>query len=484
MRGFSLVEVVIGLGISAAVIYSGTIFMQSHFEVHEKLNEKRDADIKSVHHKFFSKKFNALLDNAGISVHYFKLPITLSESAAHCGESHGGGCFMTLNEKGIRGSIFDGGDSSRGPLVKRGNKSSVNFFSDEALPRQLKSLDKARDEKRSIVLMKTVQYQKNVRKSAGKRYMVGWALKNPASPPFTVMTRIKNSFYLQMHEANAILPTSQDYSESDKEKLRSHFFVNAYNFGSDASYGEHVEDHSGMFYLYYASNIPQIYGVIYIKSIIKCKSESGGKEAVNPECENFYKLLMNEKDGFNLEDAENIDKKSQVLSYYLAQSSNPTDKITSFFPQKNDLKGMDLSSGLWVLQEAKGHPYFPYRTASLVAVDDDGNPTAIEGVSEQPISIASLMADFHTDRDTAVRIMGVSMVPITFYKFFLQTSGDDKDLVMISDVSERKGKSPRVVIRSLLDEARVVFARQLGTLRVSAFIFDDQEKESQEEVEH
>lgn len=475
-NGFSLIEIVVGTALSAIAIYSAQDFMFTFKETKSQLNEKSEEDIKSVHHKFFSTKFISILDDANVSVNYFVLPIKLPASEKdHCA-SVAGGCFMTLDQN----SQISGLDKSIVKTKSGENVSGLNFFNDQKNTVELKEF--AHIKNHHLLTLRPAYYKKYVRRSKDKRYFIGWSLVDESTPPFYVMTRTTSKFYFN---TGLVLGSQPDAAHSI---VKGSVIAKPYNFN-----GKNQElsfNYKKMHYLFYESYYPHIYWMSYVHNINHCHDKTSKDEMkFTPDCLKYCAEIS----GIG-------DLTSEMLSQGLVKTTcNPRHQFllnlkggssslnTDFFttPSQAGLDPIDL----WLGQGPTNFfPYFPHKTLSLVRKTSSGK-SAMRHMNTHPLNPVYLMNEFAAqegDRNSSHPSRGISAVPVIFHKFmFSQTKQDGtKDLVMTSDVRQRANKPPQVVIRSLLPKARVVFARQLGTMRIYAFIFDNDKKEDADEAKN
>lgn len=492
--GFSLVEIMVGTVLTTVIVYGATSVTHSHYESSRHLKKKSEGDERSVNNKFFSRKFISLLDDSDISVRYFKLPIKLSSESPHCGEVASGGCFMSLNEKGKISSVFDDGNGGTFHPLKVTDVSGIgiNFFNDESTPRDLRKLSVVGDVDKQVISLNPVKYNSKVRMSVKKKYYVGWKLGDNESSAFPIMSRTKNKFFLSVPSSSIEV----GHNNFDHEAHSKKFFAEVVNFGDDNNLSEEegggeLEDYTDMFYLYYKSNDPSIWGVFLLESIMKCKKEGdgGNDKSFEQKCKNHYESLLGTTtvdwnaacDGGEESSGKCAIRKDAELKlgdYHLVTISDPSTRIAEFLPKAGSDNGI-VSEELWLDQSGEDYPYFPYKTSSVVK--GDGSPLSPLEHLDAPTSPHALI---HSLQDKDMRVI---LFPVVFHKFFLKNRGEHKDLMTISDIEKRDGKIPDVVVRSLLSKAKVIFARQLGTMRISSFIFDnkkeDEENEEQEEDE-
>lgn len=488
--GFSLVEIMVGMVLTTVIVHGATAVTHSHYESSRHLKKKVEGDERSMNNKFFSRKFISLLDDSDISVRYFKLPIKLSNKSHHCGEAKSGGCFMSLNEKGEISSVYDGdSDSETFNPLKVEEVTGINFFNDESTPRDFRKLPVVGDIDKQVISFSPVKYNSKVRMSAKKKYYVGWKLGDDKKSPFTIMSRTKNKFFLSV-PSSSIEAGHQSFDPTDHSKK---FFAEVVNFGDDSNLSEEggeLEDYTNMFYLYYKSNDPGIWGVFFLDSIMKCKKEGDGNHATfEQDCKNHYESLgttvnwnaaCDHNENSSGDCSTRRDAELKLEDYHLVEISDPSEAIAEFLPKAGSDDGIVSEGELWLDQSSEDYPYFPYKTSSVV---EDASASLKKKLKhlDAPTSPHALIYSFkEEDKDKDVRVI---LFPVVFHKFFLKNRGEHKDLMTISDVKKRGGKSPDVVVRSLLSEAKVIFARQLGTMRISSFIFDNKKEEENEEQE-
>lgn len=501
MSGFSLMEIMVSVGIGAAVIYAATQIMDTSFDSKEYLKKEREADVRSLTYSNFSNRFINLMNRASISVNYFKLPVYYEATDDHCGNT-ANGCFMSLDTNGNVGVAINNGKDPFEVDISGG----VNFYSDEDLFLNTSSIKG----NLSNVHFKRIKYKKYIRKSKDKRYFVGWSLVEDGSTPFTMMSRIKNRFYFSVNQNEAMAIFSDSLEESQIKELRTKFFAKLHNFGDNEKFGDTAADHTGMFYLYYNVMYPGAWSMVYIdgpgggedvddggssesssgSKIIKCRSGDG----IDDACTAFYKLsrgMTAIADGSEeaTETDKSIAEREDYLSgMYLLEISDPDEpaengKIPMSFLPSIDI---DATKFFWLNDQKPEHPYFPYKSASLVdasSIADDGNMANIApayGLSKAPASPSFLLNSFHVDAADPNVSSGSNMVvhlfPVLLHKFYLISSSSDKKRLVIKS---NKSKNPTTLITGLLPDSRVVFARQLGTTRISAFIFNNDEEESE-----
>ena len=448
--GFSFVELVVSVGLTGMIFYYGANALDTHFKSKQQIKKDQKRDQRSAAHTLFSNKFIDLMNNADISVNYFKVPVEFDIAIGNCGErQEDGGCFMSLNEQG------EIGDVNEADIKWPSGKQNINFYKDETIEQNIVILKS----KLSNIKFENVDYKSAIRSSAEKRYFVGWKLQNTdVLKAFPVMSRISNRFYFQIPQGSANLITQDENLPvgCNIDDYKKKFFATLKNFGADKQYGEEAQDHNEMFYMYYNVQYPSVYHILKVEKILKC-----GNTINENDCKEMFKCFTGNPQPTT----------ADIRDKYLITIVDGTGEIKNFLPK------IEVAQP-WLLDQKKEYPYFPYQTSSLVDGDSvTSTPAPAFGLDVTPVNPTFLLNTFHvhaTDpNSSAGSNLRVHMFPIILHKFYLKPNANgSKNLVHKKFISEAGGNEMRL-INNLLPDSKVIFARQLGTMRISAFIFDN-----------
>jgi len=325
-KGFSTVEVVLSIGIGAALLAGGLyVVSDAGFYRTDSAHSKRKFMQKTIREKRaklsrhpYAKKFTEVINRSGISRSYFKMPVSFRGLSDHCGKkqtsAQPNGCFMKLSfhssNDAKQGQPKFEGIQAQDILLKttikgKGKVASINFFRDEATT--IKTEDNgtpiaAAIEKKlfpsnseggsfSLNILPSLDYKTKVYQSRDSRYFVGYRLtgddidKNKAktNEAFYIMTHAEDSFYF---EIDSYRGTTKDMitervgqcnnrNEAATKKFLEKVDQKLLVFVPKKFNNEKMlEKYKDQFYLFFYPNNPMLYYIGYIKKFNKCTNSS------------------------------------------------------------------------------------------------------------------------------------------------------------------------------------------------------------------
>ncbi|MCY4380826.1 MAG: hypothetical protein OXC40_04580 [Proteobacteria bacterium] len=459
--GFSLAEMIIATGMFAGLIYLGAQSLTSHVQ-EDRVQEQRTEALHMVRHKHFSVNFLDVMKRSAVSMDYTKLFVNYTNN---CTTKDNGPCFFTLNKKGIRGAF----DSN---LVKSPRGQGIHFFSDRILSPQRYQDNNNVYIKKAVgtwryFMPKKARYAKKLLASKDQRYFAGWSLKD---------TDKKHAFYI-MSSPKTKMSTFQVSNPSGRTITDEGA---KYNYKSlvlpnnpeefEKNFAEIKSDYENRYYLAYYSLIPEMHYIIKIKSFMSCKN--GNK--LKKECKEVLDSAAPNRNT----DAEK-ERHEIHLNHYLVELSKCTIMgCSQFFKEFPNNRGN--RTGFFGVPASEFNFFFIDKFSVDLTKDSPGDPDyadlmLLQKPSQNPHFFANLPVMVGV-----TRVAEVIMYPLQFNRFYLEQSGDAKKLIMesydsVSDPNNTHSKK-RVVVKALNKEAKVVFARKLGSAQFSAFIFDHKKK--------
>ncbi|MCY4380824.1 MAG: hypothetical protein OXC40_04570, partial [Proteobacteria bacterium] len=483
-KAFSLVELIITLGLFVPVLTLGsqtlcdTVLSGICGSDGSSLAERTHA-LHMVRHKHFSVHFLDVMKRSAVSMNYTKLFVKYGED---CMNIDNGPCFFTLDKDGARDSF----DATT--LVKEPRGEGIHFFSDRVLstkPTTDNVYIRKKYSEGEFFVPKKARYENAVLSSAEKRYFAGWSLKKPGKQnPFYVMSAPKlklESFVIDGLSGRTKDTTpANNYSALILPRSLSEFEGH-----------KNISSYENRYYLAYFSLVPEAHFVMKIEKLESCNQIPGddNNKAITPNCKNALDAVTTLSDPVDQDKNEKTPQQIRYeshVNHYLAkltQCGTRGDGCSKFF---KDFPKPINRTGLF--DAAMNDFNFFFVDKFNVKMESRVRDFMRQVPSQNPhffINFASMTSDGDENSGQAE----VIIYPLQFYRYYLESEGDTKNLVMESDkeiVSNPDPNNPqnspstslhkKIMIRGLNNEARIVFARKLGTTQFSAFIFDHDKK--------
>jgi prepilin-type N-terminal cleavage/methylation domain-containing protein len=186
-RGFTLLELVIALGLSGIVVYAAGTLMTGFFKRSKQLNDKISLDVSEVNLKH---SFSLAFQLADVAKKYQHLPIPISNCANDLGQP----CLRQMNEKGG----FESTSVSPELLASSGvTPQAIEFFRDDE-GASIEAI-KAYGDPQSDWVQGTRALHLSPSALSGNGY-VTWPLIDETSQPWSVLLSSGNSVSLKFDE--------------------------------------------------------------------------------------------------------------------------------------------------------------------------------------------------------------------------------------------------------------------------------------------
>lgn len=516
-HGMSLMETVVGMGIGTLMI-AGSLQFVSNFEDSKNQIKKREQErLREFSHKFYGRKFLSITRNSGISINYFKMPIIFGDNV--CGQAEGG-CFMSMSKtKGVE-AIPKG-------LMKIGRDSdiSINLFKDEGVGKSRGSSKFGERDIKSCCRVKhlnSVKYDKEISSSKHKRYFVGWTLQGEGKDfPFYTMAEDQGSDVSHFFEMNNYQGLTPDDVEDNAEFLgvdsgrqidlvQNHALVSIPRSRGRKMNNEELSSYKDRFYLFFLSEVPELYFIAYVEDIQTCVSGGEGRPRVDRACRNLYATVaVNYSDDNNTyaNAQEALDAAEENLkteersagdrggdrSIYMMKLKFLTDAQWGPFhknPEEHHSVYDLAAASFWPGSQEGDSPFVPYRAPTLFASGSvdwslfEGSKTNDDPLA--PHYVVRILSMNEAVGPSISPVNNIVAMPIKFYEISMKRDAqkNTKD-VFVTDL-RRSGKSnqkKRKVLSDLPDDAHLIIARQLGTRRFSTFVYNPASEELEQAAE-
>ena len=507
-QGFTLVEIVVGTGLGALLLFAGSKFLESSMKVNKLVKTEYEENVQSLTYKKFSIDFIDLLDNAGISTIYFQkgIPIRNIENCvevktcnndANCPNKvirtfaskieNGGGCFLQLSDSKppkddkdssrIFGKTLPQADGNLNNLIKNKKKGKkINFFSDTFTDKPIEINVKIPYTIPEKIRYKTKELHKN------NRQFIGWRVTE--NNPFILMTQpdLDGHFETDPLEGGADTVCSDEIGNREVCKTSS-YKLDLVQFNGDETKLESKKSKKNhylkRFYLAYNDKYNLIHFFTKIIRAEKCIFDKK-KGLTNP---NPNETIENDDNEYN-------SKESSLCKQYFGKKrlkgENGKDEVVS----KIEKLGED-SNYYVVLHnnqalgtndcDVKCKELFNGKNLKPNFNDDKIDNTSLKkSVNQKKLSFRSFSNAFtvfvggpqanEADMDSKTII-----IPIDMLIFEEKPLSNDKKALVMKNSSN--GFLEKTMINRLPSSTHLIFARQLNSLRFSTFIFYGKEEE-------
>lgn len=414
-KGFTLVEVLIGILIMGVLMAGLSSMFDSTLKKKKKLKEQALFDNSF---KGFGQRFQHLLKGADVATSFQLLPVRYKDCTGD------GPCFFTMDAGGKIGTM------AKSML---GGLNGINFFKDSGI----KAYDRpllTKDHPARIKYFRMPKYPTEVKMSKGKRYFVGWKLKSLEKFPFTMVSRSGFPGYFELPSE---LATSKP--------------TGSYVILKGSGSGLPVKEIENQLMIFYNGFNSKTYFFSKINKTGTCTPS------------NICPSIVSSRAPTQVDKFKSLFKSGE---YYYASIEVPKD-VGSFISSTSV-----RMVGNWWGQNSSEYP-FPFKKSTI---EDTVSPEGRNDLKKaDPFTMEHYL---HTVRNPLTNSKVNSQlfaIPVSFVKLYLKKQTDKtKKLVMQTYEDRRKLKT---ILSDLDMNAEVYFSRQLSTNKVSAFVIDP-EKDS------
>ena len=500
--GFSLVEVMVAVGLSAGVIYALTTLIQYSFE---DVAHYKDKESSTNVHRHFSKQWSSILKKSGLSPHFLKVSVDINpkNSCIEFKEDEGGPCVFSFIKETSSSSCI--GDIPREKLDRlrkiakklkpkiEGRPRYINMFKDEWLHTIQRPLTgtkrkskkenqngKPKEDHPKVLTYHQATIPPKLHSSKNTRYFVGWKLAEKHSFPLLLdNSRLDNpvrfNFSSFLGKADPILEDKNDEGK--------------YIIQSTRPLDEDEHDKlDGHFILFHDKSDPRIYTLKIIEELKACNKD-------NCPYTNFFN-----KSKAAPKIQERIDNNDPTIYHYVKfkEDKKYYTKIKRYI-KKEYIKKIDNNNKIKWFNEDKIISFFPLNFFSLSIENfknqyDEGKKifkSKGKGAKNIYRTAYSLGDNAHNNSKSSITGLPVQFVTIDLKKHPSSKSDDTKRYKLVKTIhtpGNNKIKHTTVLIPSLVVEQRprgkrrtprkehILIGRQFGSQNISVFFTDLRKK--------
>ena len=521
-EGFTLVELMIAVVLSGAVIFGIAQMLQDSME-DVAYYQKKEKTIDP--YRKFSVEWSSLLKRAGMAHHFQKLPVNIS-SPKPCDANAQGPCVFTIRsspplicplDKSLVTQI-----TKHNPRLS-GTQLYINLFKDEFLtttsqppsgiaedlrPSSADCKSRPSGEKHApcILTHHRATIPSDLRASKEVRHFVGWKITPGYPLPILVSEDRISPFTLHVHPKmmpDLKVEYRRQQPNSASGQLNKYLLRSSRLLKDDDKKNSEISRIKGQLVVFYDVADPRIYTLVRIDSILSCGKKENQSECMdyiddnfdeptNKTIEKMRESISKDPKTYLMEikniDGPNVDQGS--LEYYFKENSKPSDETLKIahnikwfnknkmflFPLSGfslDLRGFDDGKSI------KKDPFFGKKPLSKIASNiykvsyylsnkSNNSKSALVGL---PVQLATLHV---TKKSKKHKLVDHFSLVMKRYNKKQTKEGDTfyshKTLIPSLIIDEREGKDRKGA--SYKKREDVIIGRQFGTRNISAFIMD------------